>query len=310
MMELQKESGANPLGGCLPLLAQAPVFLALYHVLRHVKPGAEALYSWSPSEMTSAVDATLLGAPLPSSFRHHLNADGTTVNIIVIVLLIISCAATFTTQWQSYQRNRANLDPQQERIQKFLMYVMPVGLLFSGLVFSFPLGILIYWVTNNVWTMGQQYYIFRRMHQKQQKTEEATKVDTALLAPRPGQKPVRPKQPPAGSKQAAQKAGGSKAAPKQGQKTAQNATQKTTGQKATGQKQTQSAQKQNPQKQAPQKRPAKPSKPRSGPATPAVAAEGAADGPVGRATPAQSRSTPGAKRPTTNRPQQRKKKRR
>ncbi|HVX45244.1 MAG TPA: membrane protein insertase YidC [Mycobacteriales bacterium] len=315
MMELQKESGANPLGGCLPLLAQAPVFLALYHVLRHIKHGAEALYSWSPHQMESAVDATLLGAPLPASFRHHLGADGTTVNIIVVILLVISCAATFTTQWQSYQRNRANLDPQQERIQKFLMYVMPVGLLFSGLVFSFPLGILIYWVTNNVWTMGQQYYIFRRMHQKQQKTEETTKVDATQLAPRPGQKPTRTKsgaqkqvtQKQAGTKQAGtkstatkqpgQNATGSK--PKAGQKPA---AQKRTGQKAAGS----APEKQTGSKPNPQKRT---TKPRTGPATPAVATEGASDGPVSRATPAQSRSTQGPKRPTTN-PQQRKKKRR
>lgn len=193
MMELQRESGANPLGGCLPVVAQAPVFIALYHVLRHVRPNAQALYSWTPAEMRSAVDATLLGAPLPSSFRHHLGADGTTVTTIVLVLLLLSCAATFITQWQSFQRNKATLDPQQERIQKFLMYVMPVGLLFSGLVFSFPLGILIYWVTNNVWTMGQQYYIFRRMHQKRQKTDETVEADAPSLAPRPGQKPVRDK---------------------------------------------------------------------------------------------------------------------
>lgn len=197
MMALQRENGANPLGGCLPLVAQAPVFFALYHVLRHVRPDAKAIYGWSPKEMFSAVDAKLLGAPLPSSFRHHLGADGTTVTIIVLVLLVISCAATFTTQYQSYQRNRANLDPQQERIQKFMMYIMPVGLLFSGLVFSFPLGILIYWVTNNIWTMGQQYYIFRRMHEKRKKSEEAVKVGATQLAPRPGQKPVRsrPNQP-------------------------------------------------------------------------------------------------------------------
>jgi YidC/Oxa1 family membrane protein insertase len=293
MMALQKESGANPLGGCLPLVAQAPVFLALYHVLRHVRPGAKALYSWSPGEMKSAVDATLLGAPLPASFRHHLGADGTTVSVIVVILLIVSCAATFTTQFQSYQRNRANLDPQQERIQKLLMYVMPVGLLFSGLVFSFPLGILIYWVTNNVWTMGQQYYIFRRMHQKQQKTEEATKVDATQLAPRPGQKPVRQ----AGQREASQK----EAAPK-GSVAKKSATgQKSAGQKSAG----------GQKGAAPRKRPANPNKPpRSASATPAV--DGPTDGPAARPKPAQPQRRPaqGGKRPNTNRPQQRKKKRR
>jgi YidC/Oxa1 family membrane protein insertase len=200
MMEVQREAGVNPLGGCLPLLAQTPVFISLYHVLRHLQPGNDpTLYGWSESKFDSAVHAKILGAPLPASFRsseatlHALSADVTSTRIVIIVLLLLSCAATFTTQWQSYQRNKNNLEGQQATIQKFMLYVLPFGLLFTGIVFPFPLGVLIYWVSNNIWTMGQQYYIFKRIAQKDAETAEAAVVDTKALAPKPGQKPTQSK---------------------------------------------------------------------------------------------------------------------
>lgn len=202
MMELQKEAGANPLGGCLPLVAQIPVFIALYHVLRHLRPGSQALYGWTPAQMTSAVHAKLFGAPLPASFAHNtadltaLNANPTNTKIVIIILLLLSCAATFTTQKQNYNRNKNNLEGQQATIQKLMLYVLPFGLLVSGLLFAFPLGVLLYWVTNNVWTMGQQYYVFKRMPQKSPTATAGPAVDTKLLAPKVGQKPVNPKNTP------------------------------------------------------------------------------------------------------------------
>jgi len=100
MMEVQREAGVNPLGGCLPLLAQTPVFIALYHVLRHLQPGRDpTLYGWSKSKFDSAVGAKILGAPLPASFRsssdelQRLSADTTSTRIVIIVLLVLSCAA-------------------------------------------------------------------------------------------------------------------------------------------------------------------------------------------------------------------------
>jgi YidC/Oxa1 family membrane protein insertase len=208
MMEVQREAGVNPLGGCLPLLAQTPVFISLYHVLRHLQPGRDpTLYGWSKSKFDSAVGAKILGAPLPASFRsssaelQRLSADTTSTRIVIIVLLVLSCAATFITQRQSYARNKDNLEGQQATIQKFMLYVLPFGLLFTGVLFPFPLGVLIYWVSNNLWTMGQQYYIFKRIAQKDAATAEAVVIDTKALAPKVGQKPqaknarTRPNQP-------------------------------------------------------------------------------------------------------------------
>lgn len=203
MMELQKEHGANPLGGCLPMVAQIPVFISLYHVLRHLQPGRDkTLYGWSEHQFDSAVDAKFFGAPLPASFRskteilHQLGATATDTRIVIVVLLLVSCVATFTTQRSSYKRSQAQgtMEPQQAAIQKFMLYVLPIGLLFSGLVFAFPLGVLLYWVTNNIWTMGQQFYIFERMKKKEAAEAAATPiVDTKALAPKPGQKPAQQK---------------------------------------------------------------------------------------------------------------------
>jgi YidC/Oxa1 family membrane protein insertase len=200
MMELQREAGVNPLGGCLPLLAQTPVFISLYHVLRHLKEGNDpTLYGWSRSKFDSAIHAKILGAPLPASFRnsaetlHQYSANVTSTRIVIIVLLLLSCAATFITQRQSYVRNKDNLEGQQATIQKFMLYVLPFGLLFTGVLFPFPLGVLIYWVSNNIWTMGQQYYIFKRIAQRDAAAAETATVDVKALAPKPGQKPNQSK---------------------------------------------------------------------------------------------------------------------
>src|SRR5215470_19935827 len=69
IMALQQEAGVNMLAGCLPVLLQAPVFLALFHVLKYIGPGHAALYSWTTDEMTSASSARLFGAPIVAAFN-------------------------------------------------------------------------------------------------------------------------------------------------------------------------------------------------------------------------------------------------
>jgi YidC/Oxa1 family membrane protein insertase len=58
-------------------------------------------------------------------------------------------------------RAGGTMDPQQQQIQKFMLYVLPIGLAISGV--SFPIGVLLYWLTTNVWSMGQQHYVIKRM---------------------------------------------------------------------------------------------------------------------------------------------------
>lgn len=210
MMKLQQEAGVNPLGGCLPILLQAPVFLSLFHVLRRLGPGKEALYGWDQSEMTSASNAKLFGAPIAAAFRTPADklqqlgdANPTTVKIVAGVMVVLMVLATYITQRQIMARSSAQaLDQQQALIQKIMLYGIPASLLVSG--FIFPVGVLCYWLTNNLWTMGQQFYILKKMpYQSAEKEPERPKVDPKLLAPKPGAKPVHPKRRPAGTEGAA-----------------------------------------------------------------------------------------------------------
>jgi YidC/Oxa1 family membrane protein insertase len=83
-------------------------------------------------------------------------------------------------------------NPQTAIMQKLMLYVFPIGVV-VGAPFL-PLAILIYWVSNNLWTLGQQYVVYRRIDAEQAEKKEQAVVNRQALAPRPGQKPVRPEQ--------------------------------------------------------------------------------------------------------------------
>lgn len=199
MLKLQQEAGVNPLGGCLPVVMQAPVFLALFHVLRRLKPGRAALYGWTPDQMASASHAQLFGAPISAAFRtpmdtiRSLHADPTTVKLVTAVMVLLMVVATYVTQRQIMARTAQQaVDRQQAMIQKMMLYGIPASLLVSG--FIFPVGVLCYWLTNNIWTMGQQFYILKKMpHPGAAEAAPTPKVDPKLLAPKPGARPVHPK---------------------------------------------------------------------------------------------------------------------
>jgi YidC/Oxa1 family membrane protein insertase len=203
VMALQKERGVNPLAGCLPIIPQIPVFIALLHVLRRLTPTSKGLYSWTDELTHSAAVAKLFGAPISASFnmtepkRSEVLAipDVTYLNIRVVAfaLIVIMCVTTFTTQKQ-IQKKSGPVEGQAAMVQKLLLYGMPIGLFVSG--FLFPIGVLLYWLTNNLWTLGQQFYILKKLPPPGSvgaKAKEGDKpaVDPRSLAPRPGAKPVR-----------------------------------------------------------------------------------------------------------------------
>ena len=203
MMALQKERGVNPLAGCLPILPQIPVFLSLFHVLRRLQPGAEGLDGWSDELTDEAARAKLFGAPISASFNmraprkrdprdrglHH-------IRIVAFVLIVVMCFTTFFTQKQIMTRS-GPVEGQAATVQKFLLYGMPLSLFVSG--FFFPIGVLLYWITNNLWTLGQQFFILRKMPPpgsaaaKAKAAADKPVVDPKTLAPKPGAKPVRSK---------------------------------------------------------------------------------------------------------------------
>ncbi len=209
IMALQKERGVNPLAGCLPILPQIPIFISLFHVLRRLAPDKEGLYSWSDELTDQAARADLFGAPISSSFNMDgakeqaiLALDGVTygsIRTVAFVLIPLMCLTTYFTQKQIMKRS-GPVEGQAATVQKLLLYGMPLSLFVTG--FFFPIGVLLYWVTNNAWTFGQQFFILRKMPPPGSPAAKAKAdaakpvIDPRTLAPKPGAKPVRPKSRP------------------------------------------------------------------------------------------------------------------
>jgi YidC/Oxa1 family membrane protein insertase len=211
MMAFQQEHGFNPVAGCLPMFLQLPVFYGLYHVLRHLSNSVPschklasdptfhdahlALYTFKPSETCHAAQAKLFGAPLAShltdttSQLHALGGDRAVTTAVILVLVLISESATFTTQLLVRAGNPVQAEGTAATVQKLMLYLIPLGTLGSGLFF--PLGVLLYWFTSNTWTMCQQLYI-NKFHPHEDKVAEQTRGQVGkALAPKPGQKPER-----------------------------------------------------------------------------------------------------------------------
>jgi YidC/Oxa1 family membrane protein insertase len=160
-MALYKETGTNPFASCLPIILQAPIFYALFRVLNTYVRNSREIGPLTSDLARQADHSTLFGAPLSSTFMH---AEGNlNVQIITIILIILMSASTFTTQRQLMMKNMpaAALDNPFAKQQKMLLYVLPVVFAVSGV--NFPIGVLLYWLTTNVWSMGQQFYVIRRM---------------------------------------------------------------------------------------------------------------------------------------------------
>ncbi|MEW2559160.1 membrane protein insertase YidC [Streptomyces griseorubiginosus] len=163
MMKLYKETGTNPLSSCLPILAQSPFFFALYHVLNGIATG-DTIGVINESLLASARKAHIFGAPLAAKFKdgsatvQALGATVTDVRVVTAVMIILMSASQFYTQRQLMTKNvDTTVKTPFMQQQKMLMYVFPV--MFAVFGINFPVGVLVYWLTTNVWTMGQQMYV-------------------------------------------------------------------------------------------------------------------------------------------------------
>ncbi|MEU6849323.1 membrane protein insertase YidC [Actinacidiphila alni] len=166
MMKLYKETGTNPLSSCLPILAQSPFFFSLYHVLSNIAKGHK-VGVLSQSQVDSARNAHIFGAPLSAKFTdgaakvHELGATLTDVRVVTVVMIVMMSASQFYTQRQLMTKNvDMTVKTPFMQQQKMLMYIFP--LIFAVMGINFPVGVLVYWLTTNVWTMGQQMFVIRR----------------------------------------------------------------------------------------------------------------------------------------------------
>src|SRR4051812_9259191 len=158
-MALYKETGTNPFASCLPILLQMPIFLALFRLIDNASKG-NVKGVLTEEQVHQLQNATIFGAKISASFTH---ADGViNVKILAAVLVVAMTVTTFTTQRQLMTKNMpANaMSGQYAQQQKMLLYVLPVVFAVGGI--AFPIGVLFYWTTTNLWTMGQQFYVIRR----------------------------------------------------------------------------------------------------------------------------------------------------
>lgn len=209
MQKFNKEAGVNPLGGCLPALIQAPVFIGLFHVLKMFKPGQGENYFFGASDVSSFVDSKLFGgAPLSSFMTMPLHTTGgqiglaelegirSTVIAVGIPLTILAGIATFLTSRRSVARQQQmqgdqEAMPQAAIMNKLMKYVFPLFVVIGGPFF--PLAILFYWLSNNTWTFGQLYVAHRIQDKKiaaESMVVEQSKEATRYSKPTPGARPV------------------------------------------------------------------------------------------------------------------------
>ncbi len=224
MQKLQKEHGFNPLLGCLPMFMQIPVFIGLFHVLRsfnrmgagtampfgspsHAMTAEETRsignYAFSPDQVANFLDARLFGVPLSSyitepveQFKAFVEPGGTIdftrpqIAFVVVPLMIVASIATHMNSRASVARQTAEAadNPQTRIMNKLALYVFPLGILVTGPFF--PVAILIYWVSNNLWTYAQQHIVFGRIAKEEEEAKAAKEERNKANAPKPGTKPT------------------------------------------------------------------------------------------------------------------------
>ena len=167
MMKLYKEHKTNPLASCFPILAQAPIFFALFTVLNGIAAKTDAGVSAPIARgflkgeyLASAAQAEFFGAKISQTF---LGSDDMKVKLVTVLLIFIMSATTFTTQRQLMTKGMPKMDSSNNMMlqqQKIMLYLFPLIFAISGV--NFPVGVLIYWSTTNFWTWGQQYYVIKR----------------------------------------------------------------------------------------------------------------------------------------------------
>lgn len=243
-MELYRKEKANPLMGCLPILIQAPVFLGLFWVLRRPDPNQRlntTEYFWSgindgpDSHWNTYINAKLFGAPFwsslgsPAADIEAVGADPLVVRIVAVILIAAMIVTTFLTTRQMILKTGWSEDSNQRMIQKVMLYGIPVILIFSGSIF--PIGVVIYWTVNNLFSLAQQQYVLHKYpppaqnsankppkpgskaHEKMVEEQREAEERRKALAPKPGQKPKQQKKTPPKQNNAN---GGDQGAPKGG----------------------------------------------------------------------------------------------
>jgi YidC/Oxa1 family membrane protein insertase len=163
IMKFYKENEINPLGSCLPLVAQIPVFISLFYMLRKnlrpdICPQTQHAYQIKYAAMHHITLAQAAGHTTPcgpnngAGFLFIPDLTDKATGWVLIVLLLLYVGSQLAS---SLMMSSPMMDKQQRRLMMFL------PLVFVVIVINFPAGLLVYWITTNLWTMGQQYTVRR-----------------------------------------------------------------------------------------------------------------------------------------------------
>ena len=161
-MALYKKHGTNPFSACLPMLIQMPFFFALFQVLSGIssaKLSGQGIGAMSAEQVKQFDESTIFGAPLSASLLHGGTGNQTAVWILSIAMILAMTASQFITQRQILAMTVAEDAVPSPFLaqQRVILYSLPVVFGVGGIVF--PIGVLIYWTTTNLWTMGQQFFV-------------------------------------------------------------------------------------------------------------------------------------------------------
>ncbi|MGH3829375.1 MAG: membrane protein insertase YidC [Pseudonocardiaceae bacterium] len=209
MQKLQSEHGVNPVGGCLPVLLQVPVFIGLFHVLRSFnRPFLSAEqnrlignYVFSAANVRSFLDAHVFGVPLSAFITEpaallsrYGDISRWQIAVVAVPLTVVAGALTHLTAKHSVARQtaaQAAANPQAAIMNKLMVYLFPIGVVAGGPFF--PLAILLYWLSNNLWTLAQQRVVYQWIDAEDAEKKQVAIAQRQALGPRPGQKPTRSK---------------------------------------------------------------------------------------------------------------------
>jgi YidC/Oxa1 family membrane protein insertase len=165
MMKFYKENNVNPFASCLPLVAQLPVFISLFYMLRkdlrvNICPTIQKAFQHTYAlahHVTAAAAAGQTTACGPKGgagflFISDLTNKATGLTLVVLIVLYVGTQLVSSLAMQS---------PTMDKNQRLMMMFLP--LVFVFIVIGFPAGVLVYWITTNTWTIGQQLIIKRRI---------------------------------------------------------------------------------------------------------------------------------------------------
>ncbi len=223
-MALYRETKTNPFSSCLPLIVQMPIFIGLFRLIDQASKNGSGRGLVTDTQAQQLRDAEIFGGKISSTF---LKSDGNlTVQLIAATLVLAMTATTFLTQRQLMSKNMPAdaLSGPYAQQQKLLLYVLPLVFAVGGI--AFPIGVLLYWTTSNLWTMGQQFYVIRNnpapnteaFRAKEVRDEEKRKrkgqpaldpaEGTTLLEEEAPPKPVQRQQPKKMTREQRRKSGG------------------------------------------------------------------------------------------------------